>query len=196
MARLETRLGSYPKLHSSQNSDLNLSSSNLTIKVFKSFINSPLARFKNTLLNSPLLKLCYNFLNNKSTITENSIKFTKLLNSLIVPITVKLSNHLPYHSFFKTLFSMILPWKMSQQTRKPTIYPVQLSHRKWNRELNDSRKPNNKSPSIYIWLSFETINVHNRRVEAQAETQIELIYFIISLPPFSIFWPPFHFVEL
>jgi hypothetical protein len=41
---------------------------------------------------------------------------------------------------------------------------------------------NNKSPSIYIWLSFETINVHNRRAKAQAETQIELIYFIISLP--------------
>lgn len=30
--------------------------------------------------------------------------------------------------------------------------------------LNDSHKPNNKSPPIYFWLSFETINVHNHKL--------------------------------
>lgn len=47
-------------------------------------------------------------------------------------------------------------------------------------------KPNNKSPPIYFWLSFETINVHNRRA---LEAQHKLNWFILLFPCLS---PPSH----
>lgn len=52
--------------------------------------------------------------------------------------------------------------------------------------LNDSHKPNNKSPPIYFWLSFETINVHNRRAERGNNTNwIDLFYYFLASFSFS-----------